>query len=266
VRRILFASIVLLAVCAAAHARPTQQPETAAPAARKVDEFGRVAFSDMLARLDNFAIELQTNPASTGVIAVYPLMSDRLPGWFLHRAYWAKGYLTKARGLGDGRVGVVCGGFRDEVRFELWIVPPGAESPVAPLDWAAALARERTPILFNRTVFENAPRIPDAEIYEDYTDAKDKHEPFVSTLRAVPAARGLIIAYATRRNRRGTDRALAAREKLALMKLHAIGADRVVAVGGGLRTHRTLEYWIVPSGVPLPKPTPTVRPARQKRR
>ncbi len=259
-RRLLLASTLLLAVCAAAHARQ-QTPQ--AGGARLLDEFGHVAYSDLLARLDNFAIELQSTPGSKGLMAVYPQMSDRFPGWFLNRAYWGKGYLTKVRGLEAGRVEVVCGGFRDEVKYELWIVPHGAASPVTPLDWAAALARERTPVLFDRTVFENAPRVLDAESYDDYTDPKDMHEPFISALRADPAARGVIVAYAARRNRRGTDRALAAREKLAVMKLHAIGAERIIAVGGGLRTHRTLEYWIVPPGAPLPKPTPTVRPTRR---
>jgi hypothetical protein len=261
-KRLLFAAALSLAFCAAAHARQTQT-EAGPGTARKLDEFGGVAFSDMLARVDNFAIELQNDPAATGLIAVYPQMSDKIPGWFLGRAYWMKGYLIKGRGLGDGRVRVVNAGFRDEVKYELWVVPPGAESPAAPLDWAAALAREKKPILFDRTVYENYPTGPGGEtggeMYEDYTDPKDRHEPFVSALRADPAARGLIVGYATRRNRRGTDRALASRRKLAILKLHPIGADRIVAAGGGLRTHRTLEYWIVPPGAALPKPTPAPR-------
>jgi hypothetical protein len=257
-RRTLIALALLLALCASASARQ-------APAARKIDEFGGVAFSDMLARLDNFAIELQNEPASTGVIAVYPEMTDRFPGWFIGRAYWAKGYLTKPRGLA-GRVSVVNGGFRDKVTYELWVVPPGAEQPVKPLDWALELSRERNPILFDRDVFENVPSAPGIEEYADYTDEKDRHEPFVSALRADPAARGLIIAYATRRNPRGADRRLAAREKLSIMKLHAIGADRIKAIGGGPRKNRTVEYWIVPPGAEPPKPAPDPPAVRRTRR
>jgi hypothetical protein len=262
-RGFLFVTAALLTLCAAT---PAQTPQASETGARKFDEFGGVAFSDMLARLDGFAIELQNAPAATGLIAVYPQMSDKIPGWFLRRAYWAKGYLAKARGLGAGRVQVVNGGFRDEVTYELWVVPPGADSPVLPIDWAAALAREKRPFLFDRAVFENYPRAPEAYDYEDYTDPKDEHEAFVSALRADPAARGLIIAYAIRRNRRGADRRLAAREKLSIMKLHPVGADRIIAVGGGLRTHRTIEYWLVPPGAELPKPAPTVRAARRRRR
>lgn len=257
-KRALFAISLLSALFVSGPARQA--------GARKIDEFGRIAFSDMLARFDNFAIELQNAPASVGVIAVYPEMTDRLPGWFMRRAYWAKGYFTKARGLDAARVSVVTGGFRDEVTYELWIVPTGAPQPVKPLDWAEALAREKNPLLFDRLVFENYPRVPEAYEYEDYTDPKDAYEPFVSALRADPASRGLIIAYATRRNARGYDRRLAEREKLALLKLHSIGADRVTAVGGGVRKNRTIEYWIVPPGAEPPKPTPDARPSARRRK
>jgi hypothetical protein len=262
-RRTLFVPALLLALYAAAQAQP--QPSQA-NGARLLDEFGTIAYSDMLARIDNFAVELQNAPDSTGVIAVYPEMTDRLPGWFLHRAYWAKGYLTKARGLGPGRVRVVCAGFSPAVKFQLWVVPPGTDSPVTPLDWAAALAREKNPILFDRATFENAPRVREVDTFEDYTDPLDSHEPFVSALKADPGSRGVIVGYAARGSARGADRKLAAREKLSIMKLHAIGADRIVVVGGGLRKNRTLEVWIVPPGAPLPKPTPEARPTRRKRR
>lgn|GEM_PF-980064 len=231
------------------------------------DEFGAINYSDMMARIDNFAIELQNAPEAKGFIVVFP-RPDKFPAWPLKRAYWCKGYLTKARGLDASRIEVVNGGFADEIKYQLWITPPGVELPVAPFDLAAALAREKTPLLYDRAVFENYPPPPPGEggEYEDYLSDRDAYEPFVSALRADPALRGFIVAYATRRNARGTDRKIAAREKLSILKLHAVGADRLVAVGGGLRKHRTIEYWLVPPGSPLPKPTPTVRPARRRRR
>jgi len=256
--RALSAILFVLAFCVPAAARQE--------AARKFDDLGGINYSDLLARLDNFAVELQNEPASRGVIVVHPLTTDRLPGWYVRRAYWARGYLTKGRGLGEGRVSVLTGGFRDKAAFELWFVPAGAETPVEPLDWAVALAREKNPILFDRFVRVSRPRIPEIQIYEDYGDEKDAYEPFVSALRADPASRGLIIAYAAPRGARGRDRRLAAREKLSLMKLHAIGADRVQAIGGGVRKNRTIEYWIVPPGAEPPKPTPPARPLKRRRR
>ena len=255
-KKLLFVIALVAAFCAAAHAQATAQR----PEPRLVDEYGRINLSDTLARLDNFAVELQNDPTFTGYIVVYPQLNN-LPAWSLRRAYWCKGYLIKSRNLEPARVVVLNGGFGDADKYQLWLVPTGSPPPVPTFDLAAALSRERTPLLYDRRVFENAPPVADGG-YENYLSEEDVDEPFVSALRADPASRGLIIAYSTRRNRRGTDRKLAARTKLAVLKLHAIGADRIVAKGGGLRTHRTLEYWIVPPGAELPRPTPTVRPAR----
>jgi hypothetical protein len=230
-----------------------------------IDAFGNIQTSDLLARLDNFAIELQNAPQSRAFIVAYP-QANKFPGWPLRRALWCKAYLIKGRGIDAVRVFTVNGGFRDDVRFELWAEPPGAQPPVPSFDLAAELAREKTSYLFDRLfVFENPPGIPEAGEY-DYLADVDSYEPFVTTLRNDPAARGLLIAYATRRDRRGEDRRLVARRKLAILKGYSIGADRIVAVGGGLREQKTIEFWIVPPGAELPKPTPTVRPTRRKRR
>lgn len=230
-----------------------------------IDAFGNIQTSDLLARLDNFATELQNAPQSGAFIVAYP-QANKFPGWPLRRALWCRAYLIKGRMIDAGRVHVVNGGFRDDVRFELWVEPPGAQPPVRPFDLAAELAREKTPYLFDLFyILENPPGVPDVEEY-DYLDDVDSYEPFVTTLRNDPAARGLVIAYATRRDRRGEDRRLAARRKLAILKGYSIGADRIVAVGGGLRKEKTIEFWIVPPGAELPKPTPTVRTRHRRRR
>jgi hypothetical protein len=230
-----------------------------------VDAFGKVNMSDLAARLDNFAIELQNDPSARGLFVVYP-RPDRLPGWYMRLAYWGKGYLIKVRGFDASRVEVVNGGYRDEVKYELWALRPGAASPVEPYDWAAALAREKSPVLFDRDVYEEQQGGPAPEgSFGDYTDARDRYEPFVSALRADPAARGYVIAYRTRRAPRGSDRKLAGREKLSLMRLHALGAGRVEAVGGGVRRERTVEFWIVPPGAEPPRPAPEPTGAKRTR-
>jgi hypothetical protein len=257
---------VLLAFVAVSCVNAAAQAESALTKPQMVDSFGSVAYSDMLARLDNFATELQNAPQTKGFVVAYP-QPNNLPGWTLKRANWARAYLVKGRGLDVNRVNVVNGGFSNAVKYELWIVPPGAELPVPPFDLAAALVREKSPYLFDKVVFENAPPPPEAAADDETPlDEKDAYEPFMTTLKSDPAARGLIIAYATRRNRHGTDRKIAAHEKLNIMKFYPIAPDRIVAVGGGLRVNRTIEFWIVPPGAELPKPTPTVRTVRRKRR
>ena len=129
------------------------------------------------------------------------------------------------------------------------------------------LTREKTPFLFDRYEYyppsQMGTGIEDG--YEGYLDEAGRFAPFVSALRSDPAARGCVIAYATRRNRRGSDRALAGQVKRAIMRTHAVGAERIVPVAGGLSTHRLVELWIVPPGAGLPKPTPDARPARSGR-
>ncbi len=266
----LLATLLLLGLWTAAiHARqqPPSQPaaQEQGVGAQPFDEFGDILVTDWLARLDNLAIELQNNPQATGYIVAY-MAPNRSPGWPLRRAQWARGYLVTARGLDEGRVPVVNGGHRDEHLYQFWVVGPGAQLPVAPFDYGAALAREKRAYLFDRYPFYD---IDTDETgiesgYIGYLDEKGFYAPFAEALRQDPSARGSVIAYATRRQRRGSDRRLAARVKLAVLKHHALGADRIVALGGGLRPERFVELWIVPPGADLPKPTPSPRPVRRR--
>lgn len=242
-----------------------QQP--AADDAKLLDEFGDILVTEWLARLDSFAIELQNNPQATGYVVAY-MAPNKSPGWPLRRAQWARGYLVAARGFDEGRVQVVNGGQRDEHLYQLWAVGPGTKLPVAPFDYGAALAREKGAYLFDRYPYYviDTDETGIESGYIGYLDEKGFYAPFADALRQDPSARGCVIAYATRRQRRGSDRRLAARVKLEVLKHHALGADRVVALGGGRRPERFVELWIVPPGAALPKPSPAPRAATRKRR
>lgn len=258
----LFAALL---VCYACCWPAFAQGQAGRPSARQVDAFGDIQTSDLLARLDNFAIELQNTPQSRGFIVGYA-QANKFPGWPMRRTLWCKNYLVGGRGLDAARIVIVNGGFRDDVRFELWVEPPGAELPVRPFDLAAEMAREKSPYLFDRIfVFENSRGVRESYEY-DYLYDRGELEPFAEALRNDPAARGLIIAYAERRDRRGADLRLAARRKLTLVKSFPVAASRVAAVGGGRRKQRTLELWIVPPGASLPRPSPLARVSRRRRR
>jgi hypothetical protein len=262
-RRILFAPALLLALCAAAHAR--QQP--AAGGARPFDSFGDIVYeTDWLARLDAVAVEMLGRPDTKAFIVAYGV-PNRLPGRPLRRANWARGVLTTGRGLDPSRVEVVYGGYRDEVWYEHWLMTGGERPPVKPFDFAVALTREKTAYMFDRfPLFDPAYDIGYDGSYSEYLDDRGRFEPLALALRHDPAARGLIIVYRSRKNPPGDDRRLAARLKLAALKAHALAPDRVVAVGGGRRDYRAAEIWLVPPGAALPSPTPATRPARRKRR
>lgn len=130
-RKLLTALLLLALAAAVAHARQ----QSAAGGARLIDQFGEIQLSDLKARLDNFAIHLEQEPAAQGFVAVYAA-KHRFPGWPMRRARMMQSYLFNTRGLDPSRLTVVNAGLRDDTDFELWLVPPGAAlpkpSPAAP--------------------------------------------------------------------------------------------------------------------------------------
>jgi hypothetical protein len=96
--------------------------------ARKVDEFPSIAYDDDKARLDNFAIEMQSNPDAQGYVIAYSGRTSRA-GQAERLSDRARSYLTQTRGVDPNRLIVVNGGYRDADTYELWIVPQGAQAP-----------------------------------------------------------------------------------------------------------------------------------------
>jgi hypothetical protein len=93
--------------------------------ARKFDEYGNIRFNDEKARLDNFAIQLQNEPAAQGYIIGYGSCGTEGQT----RANRAKDYLVNTRGIDGGRLVVVDGGCLPELLVQLWVVPQGATAP-----------------------------------------------------------------------------------------------------------------------------------------
>jgi len=104
------------------------------PIPRKFDEYGNIRFNDEKARLDNYAIQLQNEPSSTGVIIAYGSCDTE----GMTRGNRAKDYLVNTRGIDAGRITVVDGGCRSELHVELWIVPSGATAPAADMSGAVS--------------------------------------------------------------------------------------------------------------------------------
>jgi len=96
---------------------------------RKFDEYYDIARNDEKARLDNYAIQLQSEPGAQGYIIVYPsrrAKSDEAQA----RATRISDYLVNSRGIDNSRFTITMGAARDGWLTELWIVPPGAQPPV----------------------------------------------------------------------------------------------------------------------------------------
>ncbi len=95
------------------------------------DEFPTIANDDDKARLDGYAVELQNNPSYKGYIIMYPgtdsISKTRTPE---RLAKMALDYLVNQRGIDPSRLSIVQGGSRPRTTYQMWLVPPGAETPV----------------------------------------------------------------------------------------------------------------------------------------
>ncbi|HEX5705305.1 MAG TPA: hypothetical protein VFX97_19050 [Pyrinomonadaceae bacterium] len=99
---------------------------------RKFDEFGDINCEDEYARLDNFAVALQEMPNARGIIVFYggKVFRGKLPrrGDAVARAARMKPYLVERRGLSASRVVVINGGYAENWRVDLWVLPQGSST------------------------------------------------------------------------------------------------------------------------------------------
>lgn len=129
---ILAVSLSLMIFITATNTRssgPGGKEVTQQPVATKYDEFQFVAWNDLKARLDTFAIELQEQRERTGYIIVYASGRCSRPAEAINLAHNTKAYLTVARNVPGNRITTISGGFRETRFFELWLVPTGAANP-----------------------------------------------------------------------------------------------------------------------------------------
>lgn len=98
----------------------------------KFDEFESKAFDDDKARLDLFAVQLQNSPNSQGYIIMYQgtdtnSVRNRNVDLLSKRTM---DYLINERGVDPSRIVITKGGTRPTSTYELWLIPPGAKTPV----------------------------------------------------------------------------------------------------------------------------------------
>lgn len=107
-----------------ASVRPKSEPS------RKIDEYGKIRWVAEKARLDNFAIELQNDPATTAYIITYGGRKS-LPTAARTASQNARKHLVKTRGILESRIVWIDGGYREEPATELWIMPQDSTPPTA---------------------------------------------------------------------------------------------------------------------------------------
>ncbi len=101
-----------------------------AQTAKKTDEYGSLDNKNAAARLDNYAIGLMMEPGATGYIIIYGGVKEK-SAVVKTKMDFTKNYLITSRGIDASRLVLVDGGLKNEPSTELWLVPFGAQPPVA---------------------------------------------------------------------------------------------------------------------------------------
>jgi hypothetical protein len=253
--------------------------------AQKFDEFGDLAYSDLMARLDNFFVQLMNEPNAKGFIVIYRTRRD-LPGLSHGLAMRMKDYLVERRGLPRNRVVAVDGGVAQNLTQELWIVPSGS-TPVPRSDarigyledpdtaWKFAESNF-LPLEQYRRFGLSYNREAEIEGVEAYANAVQNKQNRLACIivYAQYNPRPRLVDYSGNYepvrevglDPRGTARRQLLREMKILMADYGLPRSRIKVIDGGYRKHRSIEYWIVPEGEPLPIPTPNAFPFARKRR
>lgn len=249
--------------------------QTSESTARKFDEFGDVLPTDMAARLDNFAIELQEKPEARGFLIVYRSHRD-LPGLSSRHVNWMRGHLIYSRGIKADRIVAVDGGAALCLSHELWIAPPGTAPK--PREGAYPRGFEDTDVA--RKYDEYYYTIPEDMLVSFSTEYENGLEGYAQALRKEPRSLAYIIVYeqswiqewahidaergTSRGGRRlridppGTGWKELRGKKSELSSKHGISPARVRLINGGYRRSRAVELWVVPRGARPPIPTPNV--------
>lgn len=232
-------------------ATPAVDAQTAE--ARKIDEYGPLGHCNMTARLDNFAIELQSDPVAKALLVGY---DPKGKGRGRADSYLKVGryYLTYVRGIEPSRVGVVNGGSRDgnEVTTELWLVPEGAEPPhkipaddkYAAKEFSGKFDTYATDALIYRVQVEMG-----------YSADDISRQQFAEKLKQQPDSRGYLMVRAPKGSAPGTWRRVGLREEQIILKDYGIEARRLSSINGGTAEgdDAEVELWILPKSARAPE-------------
>jgi hypothetical protein len=235
--------VIIVGIWSSLVCSATAQTENSA--ARLFDEFGDIMASDLIARLDNFAVQIQQDLNVKGFLVVYRTRRD-LPGLSNRYAHRMKSYLVNARGLPAERIVTVDGGEASCLTQELWIVPPGA-APKPRAD-AYGTGYKTSVVKFDEHYFG------DDETGYWGNSSEDLLEAFGLELQKHPKSIAYLVAYrgAKGPGQRNPQVALR-RERNFLVKEFRIKGSRIRTISRGFREWPTMELWIAyePGAVPL---------------
>jgi hypothetical protein len=250
ITRMVQAACLLLA-CAYSATIPAQ--ESGHRDAVKFDEYGRIGGCDHSARLDNFAIQLQNEPAATGYILIYGPEGE---GWGTRQTLFEiiNDYLVNSRGIAKDRIQLIHGGRNINLRepkVELWLAPPGAPAPEAQ-NYETEIQSFKGKFAEQRAwdaAWEDAHMVFDGGTGPPVSDAT--FASFVDMLKQQKQATGYVVVYNGPDSVPGAWRRVASREVDDLQK-RGVESDRVKTIFGGNARSAKTELWIQPRDEPPP--------------
>ena len=256
----LIISLTILVVFACAFLPVAAQTQSR-PVSTKFDEYGAINSEDLSARLDNFAVQLQNEPASTGYIFVY---APEEPA--KRTLEVAKEYLINTRGFAAERIVTIYGGRNDvlsEPRVQLWLRPPGAPRPKTArfksnLDTFRGLFSEKRGYDFDsdEPLTEEESKtlrfpVPEIEEYSGPVVTNVTHAALAEVLKQQKTAVTYIVGYNGEESTPGAWRRLAHRD-FERMKDLGVEASRLRIIYGGTKEAATVQLWVASADAPPP--------------
>lgn len=252
-----------------------------------IDEYGRIVVSAEIARLDNYAVALQSDPTAKAFIIHYRSRYQLRGAGFRHLK-GIENYLLRTHKLDPKRIVLVDGGDIDCPKTELWLAPAGT----------APKSKENP----YQTVFEDTESVrkfdefyyPSAKEDPTYIDIDNGYgfgfanslEPYAAALFKEAKSIAYIIVYpqyyvqkfeeTNERNRTFIKREILSDSpqtaaqimrsvKNEMTKKYNFPASRIKIVNGGYRKSREVETWILPLGEHPPVATPDSFPNFRKK-
>ncbi len=228
----------------------------------QVDEFGKICSEDLMARFDNYFIQLHNDPSATGYIVFYGDRSAEGSNLKLIN------YLTKAypnRRIDKSRIVLVRGTNQEKMKIEFWVTPAGLIPP-RPSEY---FVKEKITLTtrFDESRADFYKESGKLDIYNDgFFDLGCDFSPnkavFARQLRSNSELTGYLVIY----TQFGKSKKYAARiadfALRDLTKNFKIRGNRLKTIYGGHRQEPALELWFVPKGGKLPSLTPDLKPQK----
>jgi surface antigen-like variable number repeat protein len=227
--------IMVLFVWAGTHA----QSQNSIPG--KFAEFGNTNTEDAMARLDQFALELQSHPDLRGII-VASNKSNSPRGTFLRLAHGYLNYLVNARGIEAARIRE--GEKKRKSSFELWTMPINEFSAVPEQD---ASVEPPSPQLFDQ-IWIGPERQCVGELTIELYKLEDGLRFLSEALQQQTRAKAWIVIHPRTRDSQATSGRTLRRTRQLLLK-NGIKADRVLTAIRSPRASScaSVKMWIVPA-------------------